>query len=75
MAHDNPSINLTVDKIRPRLDFDNKAACSYLGVSPKVLARLRKLELIQAAKVGAFWFYRREWLDSYLDSVTIRRAE
>lgn len=75
MAISNPSIALSVDSIRPTFEFDNKTACAYLGVSPKVLARLRKLELIQAAKVGAFWFYKREWLDDYLDSVTIRRAE
>ena len=69
------SIALSVDTIRPSFEFDNKTACAYLGVSPKVLARLRRLELIQAAKIGAFWFYKREWLDAYLDSVTIRRAE
>lgn len=74
MANNIRSIDLPVDKIRPQLDFDNKAACAYLGVSPKVLARLRRLELIQAAKVGAFWFYRREWLDAYVDSVTVGRA-
>lgn len=74
MANNNPSI-FDIDNIRPKLDFDNKAACAYLGVSSKVLARLRKLGLIQATKVGAFWFYKREWLDDYLDSVTIRRAE
>ena len=72
----NPESTLSaIDSIRPKLDFDNKAACAYLGVSPKVLARLRSLELIQAAKVGEFWRYKREWLDAYLDSVTIGRAE
>jgi len=70
-----PSMALTVDSIRPSFEFNNQTACTYLGVSPKVLARLRKLELIQATKIGAFWFYKREWLDAYLDSVTIRRAD
>lgn len=74
MASNNPSINLHIDSIRPKLDFDNKAACAYLGVSPKVLARLRKLKLIQATKIGAFWFYKREWLDDCLHSGTIGRA-
>ncbi len=75
MAANTESIALSIDDIRPKLDFDNKAACAYLGVSPKVLARLRDLELIRAAKVGEYWRYKREWLDAYLDSVTIGRAE
>jgi hypothetical protein len=75
MPNNPPSTALSVEDIRPKLDFDNKAACAYLGVSPKVLARLRSLELIQAAKVGEFWRYKREWLDAYIDSVTIGRAE
>lgn len=75
MASNTRSLALDVEEIRPKLDFDNKTACAYLGVSPKVLARLRDLELIQAAKVGEFWRYKREWLDAYLDSVTIGRAE
>ncbi|MER3389675.1 MAG: helix-turn-helix domain-containing protein [Microcella sp.] len=74
MANNNPSI-FDIDNIRPKLDFDNKAACAYLGVSPKVLARLRKLGLIRATKVGAFWRYTQEWLDAYLDSGTIGRAD
>ncbi len=72
MTSNTQSVALSV---RPQLDYDNKSACTYLGVSPKVLARLRKLELIQATKIGAFWFYKREWLDAYLESVTIGRAE
>jgi hypothetical protein len=75
MNNPSRSTALSVDDIRPKLDFDNKTACAYLGVSPKVLARLRSLELIQAAKVGEFWRYKREWLDAYIDSVTIGRAE
>lgn len=75
MSNNAPTPVPSVDEIRPKLDFDNKAACAYLGVSPKVLARLRKLDLIQAAKVGEYWRYKREWLDAYLDSVTIGRAE
>lgn len=70
-----PSRDVNNRHVRPVLDYDNKAACAYLGVSPKVLARLRKLSLLRATKVGAFWFYKQEWLDEYLDSVTIRRAE
>lgn len=75
MASNTPSIALSIEDIRPKLDFDNKTACAYLGVSPKVLARLRSLDLIEATKVGALWFYKREWLDNYLDSVTIGRSE
>jgi hypothetical protein len=75
MNDPSPSTALSIDTIRPKLDFDNKTACAYLGVSPKVLARLRSLELIQAAKVGDYWRYKREWLDAYIDSVTIGRAE
>ena len=75
MTTNNPSIALSIDDIRPKLDFDNKTACAYLGVSPKVLARLRELGEVRATKVGAFWRYKREWLDAYLESVTIGRSE
>lgn len=69
------SIALYIEEIRPKFEFDNTTAAAYLNISPKALARLRGLELIQAIKIGAYWFYKREWLDDYLDSVTIRRAE
>ena len=75
MPNNPPSTAPSVDTIRPKLDFDNKDACGYLGVSPKVLARLRDLDLIHAAKVGGLWRYKREWLDAYIDSVTIGRAD
>jgi hypothetical protein len=75
MATTPPSTALAVDEIRPKLDFDNKTACAYLGVSPKVLARLRDLEEIHAAKIGGFWRYKQEWLDAYIDSVTIGRGD
>lgn len=75
MASKTRSIALGIDEIRPKLDFDNKAACAYLGISPKVLARLRRENRIQAAKPGSVWLYTREWLDAYLDSVTIGRLQ
>ena len=75
MASKNPSINLHIDSIRPKLDFDTKAACLYLGISPKVLAQRRKDGRVIGYMPGAHWLYTKEALDDFLESVKSGRAE
>lgn len=69
-----PSVNLNIDSIRPKLDYDTKAACRYLSITPKVLAQRRKEGRIVGYKPGAHWLYTKEALDAFLESVKSGRT-
>ena len=59
--------NLTEDKLLPEY-MHADAAADYLLTTERKLALYRKYNLIKWAKLGKSFIYRKQWLDSFMES-------
>jgi len=52
--------------------FNRVEAAAYLGVSTRTLHRYTKRGLLTHIRIGRRVLYKREWLDAFFQSMTVK---
>ena len=75
MSDTTESTALSADSTHTQFEFNRASAAAYLGMTTKQFDRMRQRVGFPEYKPGKYVLFKREWLDTYIESTTRGRAE